>query len=97
MWQTKEEPIDILQVPYQHLASMLIQAAARARTVAARGAKQVNSMLKEVDTQETNASTKGVGEEELNAISTIRCGGGYAKMELSKFDAIENIVCELLK
>ena len=37
----------------------------------------------------TNASNKTLHEEGANAITTIKGGGGYAKVELSKSDAIE--------
>lgn len=94
LWQAKEEPIDILQVPYQHLAGMLIRAAARARARAAKGTKVANRLLREVDMRATSASNKTLNEEEANAISTIRCSGGYAKVEQSNFDAIENTQCD---
>ena len=35
IWQDNEEPINILKTPYQHLQSLIAQAAARARTKAA--------------------------------------------------------------
>ena len=34
LWQDKEVPIDILQIPYQHLKPQVHKAAARARTKA---------------------------------------------------------------
>ena len=68
--------------------------ATRARTKAAKGTKIMNGVLKEIDNEATNASTKKLKEEQLNAISAIRNGGGYAKVELSKFDDISSTCCD---
>ena len=65
LWQAKEEPISLLEMPYQHLACILVQAAARARTSAAKGIKATNQLLREMDTLATNSSNKVLLDEEI--------------------------------
>ena len=51
----KEQPIPILNVPFQYLAPMVSQLAARARTVAAYATKKINRSLQEIDKEATCA------------------------------------------
>ena len=75
IWQKKEEPISLLQVPYQYLSHMLLQAAARARTRAARGTKDINAALGEIDVGVTSASRKALDDEQNALLNILKAGG----------------------
>ena len=53
-----EPPIDITATPYQYLYTSILEAAARARTKAAQGSKNINQELIEIDKTATIASHK---------------------------------------
>ena len=58
IWQKGEPNIHLIDTPYQHLADLLMEAACRARTVAAKGTKEANAVLKEIDSKVTNIGKK---------------------------------------
>ena len=94
LWQRKEVPIDLLNVPFQHLSHHLLQMAARARTRALKGTKSTNSTLTEIDASVTNASLKNMNDEQRALINIVKAGGGYAKAELAQLDATVDEKCE---
>ena len=65
IWQKNEQPVDIIERPYQHLGEMLMKLASSARAKAANGTKDLNEVLKEIDRAATNASTTELSEEQL--------------------------------
>ena len=73
---------------------MLLQAAARARTRAARGTKSINIALGEIDVSAANASLKSLNGEQTALINVLKAGGGYAKVELAAFDKIVSTECD---
>lgn len=75
MWQSKEEPVDVLEVAYQHLGRLLMDLVTRARTRFAKGTKGIHGVLKDIGRRATNASVKKLIEEQIEAISAIGDGG----------------------
>ena len=54
VWQKGEPNIHLIETPYQHLADLLLEAACRARTIAAKGTKETNAVLEKIDAKVTN-------------------------------------------
>lgn len=94
LWQKKEVQLDLLNVPYQHLSQLFLQATARARAKAAKGTKTVNAILTEIDAYVTNAFHKKLGEEQKALINVLRASGGYAKVDLAKLDSNVRNACD---
>ena len=94
LWQRKEEPIDILQVPYQHLSTLLLQATMRARTKAARSTKSINQNVGENDLPATCAINSKTNNEQKTLLNVLRTEGGYAKAELAQLDAEASMACD---
>ena len=91
IWQHDEEPLDILQTPYQHLKTLLTQAASRARTQAEyyRGKYKTDQLL-EIDIETTNCC-KGMDDEAKAITKTINAGGDMSKEKVAQFNEdIEN-------
>lgn len=94
LWQRKEVPLDLLNVPYQHLSQSLLEAVARARTKAAKGTKTINAILSEIDAYVTNASLKVLDEEQKALVNVLKSGGGYGKVDLAKLDSDVSGTCD---
>ena len=92
---THEEPIDILNTPYQHLQPLIIQAAARARTRAAWYHKRDHGtrLLPEIDKQASTINRK-LSNEHKGILRTHISGGGIAKQDIAKYNEDINEVCD---
>ena len=80
IWQTGEEPISILKIPYQSLKGQLHKMAARARTRAEWSRSTSTSMvgLSEIDRQASQVHPD-FGDEDKGIIRTVHMGGTMGK------------------
>ena len=81
IWQLKEEPIDILKVPYQNLKPLVLKAAGRARNRAewfrAASNKHARSPL-EIDNDISQVAAS-LGVEEKGIVRVVLMGGNQAE------------------
>ena len=95
LWQHKEEPLDILKVPYQNLKPLVLGAAARARNRAEwrRGAstKRARSPI-EID-NDISQVAGALDEEEKGIIRIVMMGGSQAKKEVATYNQDVEGVC----
>lgn len=87
IWQRNEEPIDLLNTPYQSLRPQLLMMAARARTLGEWERKHhLNTFtrgLREID-KEASQLNLTLPEKEQVTIRTAVVGGSIAKQEIAK-------------
>ena len=95
IWQQKEEPVDVLNIPYQCLQPQLLQMLARARTRArsqAEGDKPSLKGLTEIDQIATKVS-KQIGEEDKGIIRTVSSGGGMTTGDIAGWNEDAETMC----
>ena len=86
LWQDHEEPVSLLDTPYQSLQPQLSQMAARARTDAAYSNRKLwNAGLREIDAQATKIS-KHLNAEDTGYVRTATMGGGIGKADIAKIN-----------
>ena len=84
----KEVPISIMQLPWQHLAIVVEQTAARARQLQVCMARTVfQQQLHEVDHSTLELATRGRNEEDLMWLRTLMHRGRWTADKLSSFQA----------
>ena len=86
IWQSEEEPIDIMAYPFQKLKVALNATAARARTRAEwmrRNSKRMN--VREIDRTASQIDPK-LSDESKGLVRTTMMGGTMAKQEIAKFN-----------
>ena len=79
-----EEPIDLINTPYQHLQHLITQAASRARTVADWNNKHTRG-LREIEEEATKISSK-LTPEEKGIVRTTISGGGCDKVQVANIN-----------
>ena len=93
IWQQNEEPIDILQMPYQSLKVSVQAAAARARTKA----EWMRNSSKRIATAEIDRSASQIDnkltEEQQGIMRTIAMGGDQALQEIANYNEDVDPVC----
>ena len=95
IWQQKEEPVDVLNIPYQCLQPQLLQMLARARTRArsqAEGDKPSLKGLTEIDQIATKVS-KQIDEEDKGIIRTVSSGGGMTTGDIAGWNEDVEAMC----
>ena len=90
-----EAHINILEVPYQHLHSIILQVHSRARTKAAEGTRCHNCELHEIDSMATCASSQKFTASEISYLHTIQTMSDWSKHELSLIGMKTNSTCDL--
>ena len=86
--QTNEPAIDVLNMPYQNLKTMVLHAAARARTRAERSRDTGNATANEILEIDRDLSqvSNVLNDTEKGMVATSMMGGTQAKCELSKYN-----------
>ena len=69
LWQHKEQPLDLLQTPYQYLGKLVMQSAVRSRSAASCGTRHFKVAVKEVDMGVTTRASKGLPDEDARSLS----------------------------
>ena len=89
IWQYNEEPIDLVNTPYQSLQPQLLMMAARARTIAEwTRLHLMNDQtrgLREIDKEASQPDPK-LPAEEKGIIRTAVMGGSMAKHDIAKYN-----------
>ena len=75
IWAKNEVPVHIMETPYQHLAKLVLDIAARARTQAACDTKSTNENIKEIDKEVTMKAVETMTKEDKAMLRTTQCGG----------------------
>lgn len=83
LWQRKEQPLDLLQTPYQYLGKLVMQSVVRSRTAASCGTGYFKVALKEIYMVVTSKAFKGLPDEDVAMLRTVQAGGGYPKDNLA--------------
>ena len=94
IWQSEEEPIDLIAFPFQKLKVALNATAARARTRAEwlrRNSKRMN--VREIDRTASQIDPK-LSDESTGLVRTIMMGGTMAKQEIAKFNEDYDEKCD---
>ena len=94
VWQSNEEPIDIVQMPIQSLKVMIQATAARARTRAewsrgstkAIGTREIDREASQIDPQ--------METEKQGYVRTVMMGGTQAKSEIAAYDQDVDPMCD---
>ena len=94
IWSRSEPFLDILNTPFQHVASIFTELATKARTAARSWTKTINRNLSEIYQWVTMQSTKKLNSEDHAMLRTSHSGGGVAKVELHAIGAIDDTVCD---
>ena len=94
IWSRDEPYLDILNTPFQHVASIFTEIATKARTAARSWTKAINRNLSEIDQWVTMQPTKKLNGEDHAMLRTAHCGGGVAKVELQAIGAADDTVCD---
>ena len=86
IWQAQEEPIDIMQVPYQSLKDLVSKAAARARSNAEWSRDTTErTMAREID-REASQISKALNEEEKGIVRTFAIGSNMSKFKKAEIN-----------
>ena len=94
MHQHNEALVDICDTPYQHMQNIVCQIAARARTKAKQGTKEINMELPEIDIAPSYRSVEKMGEGEAKLMRVVQSGGGWDKAKLTRIGVLESDLCE---
>ena len=89
-----EAPISILDTPYQHLHSIILQTHARARTRAAEGTRSHNCELFEIDAVATCAKVQKFDMSELSYLHTVQSVSDWSKKEFFGIGIKANSTCD---
>ena len=82
IWSRDEPYLDVVNTPFQHLSSIYIELATKARTAARSWTKTLNRNLGEIDQWVTMKATRNMSSEDHATLRTDHCGDGLAKVEL---------------
>ena len=89
IWQHNEEPIGLVNAPYQSLQPQLLMMAADARTTAGwnkrHHANTLTKGLREIEKEASQLDSK-VPAEEQGVVRTALMGGSMAKQEIAKYN-----------
>lgn len=93
IWQSREDPIDIVHTPIQTLKKLLLHTGARSRTQAEHSSKRpMLRGLREIDTQASKIH-KSFSKEEEGFLKNILSGGKMAPNAISKINEDVDHAC----
>ena len=94
IWQSEEEPIDLIAYPFQRLKAALNATAARARTRAEWLRPNTKGIrVREIDRAATQVDPK-MSDEDKGMVRTTMMGGKMAKQEIAKFNNDYDDLCD---
>jgi len=95
IWQSNEEPIDLINMPIQSLKVMLQATAARARTRAewCRGSSKTIA-TREIDRDASQPDPK-MESDKQGFVRTVMMGGNQAKQEIAAYNEDVDTKCDL--
>ena len=99
LWQTSEEPISIMEVPYQNLKPLVMKAAGRARNRAEwhRGVSSRRGRAPlEIDS-DLSRIAPAVDDEGKGILRLVQMGGNLAGNEIADFNEDVNRTCQYCK
>lgn len=100
IWQQNEEPIGLVNTPYQSLQPLLLMMAARARTLAEWDRRHhINTLtrgLREIEKEASQLNPK-LPDEEKGIIRIALMGGSMAKQEIGKYNEDVGDACNYCK
>ena len=93
--QWNQPAIEILNVPYQHLANLIRQMCTRNRTRCEEGCRKETVELHEIDRAATKAETKKMDEQETATLNILRTGSAWTKTASSWAGKSDDKRCDL--
>jgi len=96
LWQKNEQPISIMEVPYQSLKPLLTKAAGRARNRAEwhRGASSKRARAPLETDRDLSRIAQTLDEEGKGILRVIQMGGNLAGSEVADFNEDVNKICQ---
>ena len=90
----KEQPIPLLQLPFQYLAPTVQLVATRARTHASQYTKSINKGLHEIDNEATRSDDKDMSEEQKRRIAWCERQGKQHFTAQGRVEEVSTLFCK---
>ena len=82
-----------MEVPYQQIGNLIVNAGRRARTVADCGTHLTKTALREIDKEATKTDPE-LSKLDASMIETLKIGGGFDKVMLAELDQRLDEACD---
>ena len=90
----QEQPINLINIPYNHIQPTMHKLTAQARTQAHKDNRHENQGLEEIDKEITSNAVKHMEASERSFVDRFRRGGGWSAANLVYTGAVGEQACK---